>query len=293
MKKLLVLLAVCAGVTTATAQELPKKGSIVTEIGFTPFESSGKTFKLNDAMLKFRYFVTDKDVVRLKLGVGIDNNTTDNATFTHPQDLSGYEVQVEDNSTKTTNKKSDIQIMLGYERHFAPTGRFDVYAGAEIGFEWKNRSGSEEKNELTTVYSNSKLDHTEQIVTNTDYTDMTPDGKDFSSHAFKGGVFAGLDFYIYKGLYIGTELGISFTSGKNPNGYHSYNKSTVKTNSSGVVTYAENESYSGDTGLTTTNTTRKNNTSTTITAKQASIKEGSATKLELYVEPAIRLGWKF
>ena len=292
MKKLLVLLAVCAGVTIATAQELPKKGSIVTEIGFTPFKSSGETFKLNDAMLKFRYFVTDKDVVRLKLGVGIDNNTTDNATFTHPQDLSGYNVQVVDNSTKTTNKKSDIQIMLGYERHFAPTGRFDVYAGAEIGFEWNNRSGSVEENGLTTGYSNSKLDYTVQSARNTDYTDMTPDGE-LSSHAFKGGVFAGLDFYIYKGLYIGTELGISFTSGKSPNGYYSYNYSSVETNSSGVVTYALNESYSGDTGLTTTNTTINNNTTTTISAQQASTTERSATKLKLYVEPAIRLGWKF
>lgn len=292
MKKLLVLLAVCAGVTTATAQELPKKGSIVTEIGFTPFKSSGETFKLNDAMLKFRYFVTDKDVVRLKLGVGIDNNTTDNATFTHPQDLSGYNVEVVDNSTKTTNKKSDIQIMLGYERHFAPTGRFDVYAGAEIGFEWNNRSGSVETNGLTTGYSNSKLDYTVQSARNTDYTDMTPDGE-LSSHAFKGGVFAGLDFYIYKGLYIGTELGISFTSGKSPNGYSSYNYSSVATNSSGVVTYALNESYSGDTGLTTTNTTINNNTTTTISAQQASTTERSATKLKLYVEPAIRLGWKF
>ena len=292
MKKLLVLLAVCAGVTTATAQELPKKGSIVTEIGFTPFKSSGETFKLNDAMLKFRYFVTDKDVVRLKLGVGIDNNTTDNATFTHPQDLSGYNVEVVDNSTKTTNKKSDIQIMLGYERHFAPTGRFDVYAGAEIGFEWNNRSGSIEENGLTKGYSNSKLDYTVQGARNTDYTDMTPDGE-LSSHAFKGGVFAGLDFYIYKGLYIGTELGISFTSGKSPNGYSSYNYSSVTTNSSGVVTYALNESYSGDTGLTTTNTTINNNTTTTISAQQASTTERSATKLKLYVEPAIRLGWKF
>lgn len=292
MKKLLVLLAVCAGVTTATAQELPKKGSIVTEIGFTPFKSSGETFKLNDAMLKFRYFVTDKDVVRLKLGVGIDNNTTDNATFTHPQDLSGYNVEVVDNSTKTTNKKSDIQIMLGYERHFAPTGRFDVYAGAEIGFEWNNRSGSLEENGLTTGYSNSKLDYTVQSARNTDYTDMTPDGE-LSSHAFKGGVFAGLDFYIYKGLYIGTELGISFTSGKSPNGYYSYNESSVTTNSSGVVTYAQNKSYSGDTGLTTTNTTINNNTTTTISAQQASTTERSATKLKLYVEPAIRLGWKF
>lgn len=292
MKKLLVLLAVCAGVTTATAQELPQKGSIVTEIGFTPFKSSGETFKLNDAMLKFRYFVTDKDVVRLKLGVGIDNNTTDNATFTHPQDLSGYNVQVVDNSKKTTNKKSDIQIMLGYERHFAPTGRFDVYAGAEIGFEWNNRSGSVEENGLTTGYSNSKLDYTVQSARNTDYTDMTPDGE-LSSHAFKGGVFAGLDFYIYKGLYIGTELGISFTSGKSPNGYYSYNYSSVETNSSGVVTYARNESYSGDTGLTTTNTTINNNTTTTISAQQASTTERSATKLKLYVEPAIRLGWKF
>lgn len=292
MKKLLVLLAVCAGVTTATAQELPEKGSIVTEIGFTPFKSSGETFKLNDAMLKFRYFVTDKDVVRLKLGVGIDNNTTDNATFTHPQDLSGYNVQVVDNSKKTTNKKSDIQIMLGYERHFAPTGRFDVYAGAEIGFEWNNRSGSVEENGLTTGYSNSKLDYTVQSARNTDYTDMTPDGE-LSSHAFKGGVFAGLDFYIYKGLYIGTELGISFTSGKSPNGYYSYNYSSVETNSSGVVTYERNVSYSGDTGLTTTNTTINNNTTTTISAQQASTTERSATKLKLYVEPAIRLGWKF
>ena len=46
--------------------------------------------------------------------------------------------------------------MLGYERHLAVSGRFDVYVSAEFGYKINKYSGDLAYNEFTTNYDADK-----------------------------------------------------------------------------------------------------------------------------------------
>ena len=77
MKRLtLILFAALCIAANLSAQNKPGKGSFGTEVQFNPFDQNGETFKLDG--LKFRYFVTDKDAIRLKLGFNLDHSNFTN-----------------------------------------------------------------------------------------------------------------------------------------------------------------------------------------------------------------------
>lgn len=291
--------------SVANAQYEPKKGDIATEIGLTLFNTKDdRSFKLNEGMFKVRYFLTDKDAIRLKLGVDIDNSSETTTDEKNPVDPANEKVW---NSVTETNKKNTrFSFMLGYERHLAVSGRFDVYVGAEFGYKINKYSGDITYNKSETKYDgDKKLEYTTQTSLTAESTDCQITGSNLgddnpvintankSNNAFVGGIFAGADFYVYKNLYLGVELGISFESGKSPNSYYDYNSSYQKWNSDGKETYSQYINYSGETGTTTTTTTQ-GNTTTSITANnKVSQNETTTTKLKFYVEPAIRLGWRF
>ena len=65
---------------------------------------------------------------------------------------------------------------------------------------------------------------------------------------------------MYKNLYLGAELGISFESGKSPNYYYDNNSSVVSWNSQGTETSSKYINYSGETNTTVTTTTSGNTT---------------------------------
>ena len=83
---------------------------------------------LNEGMFKVRYFLTDKDALRLKLGVKIDNSSTTTTDGETPVDLK--DAKVWNSVTEINKKNTEFSFMLGYERHLAVSGRFDVYVGA-------------------------------------------------------------------------------------------------------------------------------------------------------------------
>ena len=309
MKKTLMLLVLGLGMTSvANAQYEPKKGDIATEIGFTPFNTKdGESFKLNEGMFKVRYFLTDKDALRLKLGVKIDNSSTTTTDGKTPVDLKNAEVW---NSVTEINKKyKEFSFMLGYERHLAVSGRFDVYVGAEFGYKINKYSGDLTYNKYTTTYDgDQKIAHKTQTSLTAESTDCqikddssvdTNGNPDInteykSNNAFVGGIFAGADFYVYKNLYLGVELGISFESGKSPNSYYDYNGSYQTWNSDGKETYSRYVNYSGETGTKITTTTPQGNKTEIETVNnKVTQRETTTTKLNFYVEPAIRLGWRF
>ena len=119
MKKFNLILAVLALFTASgavVAQTRPGKGSFGTEVQFNPFDQNGKTFQLDG--LKFRYFLTDNDALRLKVGFGFDSEKY------KPDDG-------EDDFVK--GKAADLSVDLGYERHFNVAKRLDLYVGAQIG----------------------------------------------------------------------------------------------------------------------------------------------------------------
>lgn len=312
MKKLL-LAAVCFGMFTVANAESdysPEKGDFAVEFGFTPFQAGGETFKLNEGMLKARWFFTDKNALRLKLGLGIDNNTETKPSSYHPSFTKNQ--MYYDETTETTNKNTNFSIMLGYERHLFTKGRFDVYAGLELGYIMEKHSGSETYNYSGNTYDNdNKVSQNLQIQRNVDFCNQSSDGKKTSSHSFNANLFAGADFYVWKNLYLGAELGLNFKTGKSPK-YYTTGKE-LRTD----IQYNTGYSYTGYTSYTYTYTTTTvksttfgediDETTTTTTSTQTGYipsdpthsynskpsTEKTNTSFKFFVEPAIRIGWRF
>ena len=192
MKKITLVvaavLAMCSANVSAQKVELPKAGSFGTEVQFNPFDQNGHQFQLD--ALKFRYFITDNDALRLNLGFGFGSHKE-------------KEDDSKDDYTKT--KSGDFSIDLGYERHWNVAKRMDLYAGAQIGI---FKHFASEKSEKTNDLGGGQVQTIE-----TEYINQTSDG-DRAHFGVAASVFTGLDFYIYKGLYIGTELGLNINSYK-------------------------------------------------------------------------------
>lgn len=94
-------------------------------------------------------------------------------------------------STKDSNSSLALDFKVGYERHFKSYDRVDLYGGAQFGM----------------GFSNAK---TYDAASQKMY-------KSASSTNIGVDVFTGINFYVYKKLYIGTELSFGFSSNK-PNG---------------------------------------------------------------------------
>ena len=212
-----------------------------------------------------------------------------------------------------------MRLTVGYEYHLAQSGRLDLYVGASAGYEGKYYSGSSESTESwarhgqgsyvpypntgSSFYPSSggyyhvpDYDRTAKQVTitntssSTDYSKMSPNG-DNNEHSIFANVFTGVDCYIYKGLYIGTELGISFKHGKSENG--SYTRISTKTvTDDGTVTVNTREEFNSATGKTDTRDLL-DFTNNEKSHTPAINKSSSSNHLKIYVEPAIRLGWIF
>lgn len=208
---------------SATAQKVykPKANTFGIEVQMNPFDQDGKTFQLDG--LKMRYFVTDKDAVRLKLGFSVDKEK-----YTPDTDEDPYRYTTSGN----------VSIAVAYERHFDLAPRLSAYVGGEVGID---REFAKAKNftddDNWTKYSNY-------------------DGTNRGRFGFQINAITGLDFYVYKGLYIGTELGLGVSSYK-----------TLEAKTTTCVANVETEVKTKDS---TRNTTAK-----------------------FEIEPVLRLGWNF
>jgi hypothetical protein len=125
---------------------------------------------------------------------------------------------------------------------------------------------------------------------------------------FFANVFTGINFYIYKGLYVGTELGLGFKTGKSATtGTFTYDhNSTSKTISNSNIPGATNTTttvntnwnYASETGVVKGN---KNTSVSGATPTEDAINnayaatnyKSSSTSFKVYIEPALRLGWTF
>jgi hypothetical protein len=311
MKKIfLAVLAIVGVCNTTSAQYTPQKNDISAEILFNPFKSGNSPiFSLNDDYaFKVRWMFTDKDALRFKLGLGIDNNKstleeTNGAKYAD-DNTSNY---FESKSTETKNKTTSFSINVGYERHFPVSQRIDLYAGGEFGFKFRSCSGEATENVyredynanatgdgVQTRYSavsksiNFEKQHYYDI--NAPYSYLGDD--EYSSHMFTVAALGGFDFYVYKGLYVGAELGIRFANGKTPKkAYYTLNSVETQTVGNDIATRITD--YSSETGIQTVTEIGGNETKTTTTYGGTKLNEGSTTTLKFYVEPNVRLGIKF
>lgn len=225
------------GMKAADNVDLPEAGDFSVEVQFNPFSNDFETFGLDNMKLKGRYFFSNADALRIGLGFGVDSNKK-----TPQPDGEGLMKDI-----NSTERIGNFAIDLGYERHLVQKGRIDLYAGAGLGFALQSSCNT---NKFVDVNDNG----TEVLRTEKEYNTN-------SYTMFNVNIFSGVDFYLYKGLYVGAELGVKVGFKTIPGSY-----------TKGGYTTDGNWSDSIE-----------------------SDKTGKATNLNLatYVVPALRLGWTF
>lgn len=180
MKKLLLAVALVGCAFGANAQEdfAPKAGSFSTEIQFTPF-SSNAVFS-NGGVFSGAYFCSDKFAVMFDLGLEGTNKKSDlQYEGENPEEVTGF--------TKTY--KGTFTIALGAKYYFYNYKRVNLYAGAKVNY-YHTFAGNKE------VFD----------VENDWYAwDNNGTGNGFGVWALTG-----INFNIYKGLYLGAELKAGF-----------------------------------------------------------------------------------
>lgn len=168
MKKSMILMAVLVAVMSVNAQsKTPEKGDVKVEIGLRPFSESA-VFNLIDNGVRLRYFLTDNDALRLRVGFNWGQTK-------------------ETISTRNKTGYSNYDLCLGYERHWSVSGRISLYAGAQAGC--------------------SRLLAFHYDASGNKY-ETTDNNGHFSGWQFMGGIFTGIDVYLWKGLYCGAEMGL-------------------------------------------------------------------------------------
>lgn len=186
----------------------------------TELNYSGSSVSLPEYGARVRLFLNENMVVRL--GVGFVTSSSKTTKY-----LTGSKEEY------ITESTSSFSLAPGFEYHFSKFERVSPYVGAEMGFAF----GSGIKK---TEYSD-----------NDDYTRTKS-----PAFGFKLGAVTGVDVHIYKGFYIGAELGL---------GYELYN-----------VGRGEAKSKLG-------------NTEITVDGDESN----STNSFGLYATPALRIGWFF
>lgn len=329
MKKLILTSVVAFAVSTYVMAQKDNGGfnqaKNSVEIGFNPFSNNFETFRIDE--LKYRHFF-GKHAIRVRLGFGFSSNkTTDNnnnGTFDPiitPSPTSSNSSSNTSNGkeeTVTTTKKSEFNIFVGYEYHFNISRHMNIYAGAEVGYETvggsqkRETTGSSNSNSTytssySTGYPNYKtIETVNRTTTDRTYTSLQETKKRDAYGAFAFGLFTGIDVNIYKGLYLGAELGLQYKnkSGRIPEITSSGSSSTTTMrytkdgNTSSTKYEYESRSWSTDSeGLTTTTITRHGDDieNSTRIEKDMSLNQTkkSESSFKLYAAPALRIGWRF
>lgn len=292
MKKSTLLLALLFCGAIATSAQKPVKGDLTTELQFSPFamgtssstitysgyygysvveSSSTPAASFTLPGLRLRYFLTDR--IGLRLTFGYDRNGSNISEQLKDQSTSNYFKVIDGNHTYNSHL-TQFSISPGFEYHLIGGKRLSVYIGGELVFTRTN-TGSSEHLEYSYSYNGSgtywcttDIHGYGVIVTPTSATTETPSYSyaDRNNSGFGFKLLTGFDFYVYEGLYVGSELGFAYTSTKLRDA---------------TMTISHDNSRSGS-------------QSAYNLHKQTDLKDDSKIKTSgFYCIPAIRLGWKF
>lgn len=172
MKKLFLMAAVVVmGAVNVNAQYKPEKMSVATELNY-----SGSSVSLPEYGARVRLFLNENMVVRLGLGFGTSSTKTTNYTA------------IKDKEVYTTTSANTFSLAPGFEYHFSKFERVSPYVGAELGFLFGSTKDNTDNND------NSYYKKVKSPI-----------------FGFKIGAVTGVDVHIYKGFYIGAELGLGYT----------------------------------------------------------------------------------
>lgn len=200
MKKTLLVAALAFASSFAFAQK-PASGDLTAEINlsiitgilpinFTLPKDPDPKLATVPAELRFRYFLSDKGAVRLRLGLG---SSTDKSSI---YNAAGTEL-----SDKTVTSGFGLLFAPGYEMHLEGTDKLSPYFGAELGI---MMAGS-----TTTKVTNAPV---KSPTSGTMVLGASYDEKTGSTTAIKLSVFMGADYYFTESLYLGGEFGLGLFS---------------------------------------------------------------------------------
>lgn len=184
-----------ASLSAATKVDKPRSGSFSAEIQFNPFNQDNSTTVGGLDRLKVRWFVGASNALRLRLGFGFDSNK-----YTPDKD--------ERDDVWGRARKADFNLDLGWEHHWNVGKRASLYAGLQAGVVRHFASGKFQTSDAGDGYT----------ITNAvpkNWTSASEFKKGFADRANVGwtaGTFAGIDVYLYRGLYVGTEVAIDAES---------------------------------------------------------------------------------
>lgn len=180
MKKIITVALLFPFIAFAQEEFKPIDKENTLEVQFTPFGSS----PININGVRFRKFIDPTRVFRVNafLGYDLDTNIKQQANFT-----------INNLSLKTSSSVFSINIRPGFEKHLAGTSRLSPYFGGELDFAIQNSSAKEE-------FQNDNSDKYQTNIIN-------------ENGFLRVGLnaIAGMDFYVAKKLYLGTEFGFGFS----------------------------------------------------------------------------------
>lgn len=253
MKKVLLTLALAAFAFAANAQEATKVDDgigVAVEVQVVPNFNGGNWFQMPE--IRGRYTLGNGDNVRLTLGfnrhydngkvalaIPVREDYATDALYDAAQ--ANYEHAL-NNYNKTT--WGNFSLGLGYEHFFVKEGRLRPYVGGALNLTWNFA-----RTHTFTEYKSATSDDWYN-------TDVVIKGKAIDpsatlhekSFVWGLGAFTGVDFYLYKGLYIGAELnlGVNFqydgnivttTKDSNPNVDDRVDEQ-VRKNAGSTISYA-------------------------------------------------------
>ena len=259
------------------------KGDVATELQFAPFnlsvndgDESFSTGPFAMPGLCLRFGLSEKVVLRAT----VEFNMWHDNYKRKIDDTSGYgNMTIRTGANTNKNRTTQFAVSPGIEYHFGKWERMSVFVGGEVGFGMEMTQGSSKEELTRDVYERDWYtgDYEWASTTKTESSLKTKNcerwGSNYNQNGtmfFKINLFAGMDFYVYKGLYLGVELGLGYK-------YTTYLNGTVTVTDSYKTTYADGrpDDSGGD----------KNETK--LEDKR------SDGDLAFRCNPMIRLGWKF
>jgi len=294
MKKNVCLVLILSSLACyAQEQYKPEKGSFTTEMQFTPFGFNAKVDYNNDRVdfstgpfsmdgLRLRYFVSDKTALRVSLGYNNDQGSRTIDLDDISEDSYSKTVVTGESSEKYS--KTTFSLSPGFEFHFGNWERLSVYFGMEavLGL---TSSKSKVEQDVTRLYYSNNWGEPNFTLHNTYTNKSTIELENSTVGCYDGwceygyvqnapmffgaNILLGMDFYIYKGLYMGAEFGFGYT----------YNK-------------LRKGSYKEDT-VTTRKYTNGNTDTTKISEDEKLEDKITSSNLGFWYNPMIRLGWCF
>lgn len=289
MKKIFFAVVMVAVALSASAQPQEKAdfktGKNSVEIGFNPFNTDWENFRIDE--LKYRRFFGNH-ALRVGFGIEVTSNKDGDIT-TYDKDLDNGKVGSLEQYTRAN--RTELQIAAGYEYHFNVAPRVSLYAGGELGYIGSIGKSTEYKNEIYTRYNDEN-----KILGTYDYLEDITNKGESNSNAFFVNVLAGMDFHVYRGLYLGAEIKLGYKYQKFSDGFKDGSKIWHQYDDQGKLVGGEELTYSTDGARqTVTGYTIAPDGSKTKVDEVESDKENvsSYQAFKLRAEGAFRIGYRF